>query len=115
MRIPLKRYFGILIVPAATFITPHRQVRVFSANFAGTWMRCMHQKTLSGLRPIQVWVFFSDFCWYLDEVYASEGAQWPAANPGMGIFDQFCWYLAVEGESYAVVELVETIEDDKTY
>ena len=33
----------------------------------------------------------------------------------MGIFDQFCWYLAVEGESYAVVELVETIEDDKTY
>ena len=50
---------------------------------------------------------FGEFCWYLDEVYAAEDAQRPAANPGMGIFDQFCCDLAVEGEPYAVVEPVE--------
>ena len=102
--IPLKRFLGI----ATVLETDENPVKTL---FWDSHRPCRHIHHVPSPGPS----VFGEFCWYLDEVYAAEDAQWPAANPGMGIFDQFCCDLAVEGEPYAVVELVETTEDDKTY
>jgi hypothetical protein len=51
------------------------QFRVDFAIFGATW-----EQTRPGQRV------FCRFCWDLAEVDAAEGALWPAANPGIGVF-----------------------------
>ena len=82
MKIPLKRFLD-----AATVLeTAKNPVKTL---FWDSHRPCRHiHHAPSPGRSI-----FSEFCCYLDEVYAAEDAQRPAANPGRSIFGEFCWYL----------------------
>ena len=51
----LSSFLPSSFLPSAfSFLLPPVQVRGFSSVYAGTWMRMVPQRALSGLRPVQV-------------------------------------------------------------
>ena len=77
--IPLKRFLGI----ATVLETDENPIKTL---FWDSHRPCRH---IHHVLPSPGLGVFSDFCWYLDEVYAAEDARRPAANPGMSIFQRF--------------------------